>query len=181
VTIQKDATSATTMPIITSEQMDVIVGVLEEIAHLGDFLLALGGQESPLSKVDLQVLALVRNHPKISTSQLADLIHVPALSLSKSFDRLEEAGHILRTRDDADRRRILVEAQSRRTSRRMPHFEVYMQVTQEMTEEERAVMVSVVTKTLKLIRAKVAEQEQTILATLPPQRCKPANADTAGS
>jgi DNA-binding Lrp family transcriptional regulator len=153
---------------ISTEQMTVIVEVLEEIAHLGDFLLALDGQESPFSKVDLQVLALARNHPKISTSQLADLIQVPPLSLSKSFDRLEEAGHIERTRDESDRRRILVEAQSRRTSRRMPLFDVYMQVTREMSDEERRVLVGVVTKTLTLIRAKVEAQELTILATLPP-------------
>ena len=52
------------------------------------------------------LLWLIRNHPGLSLRELAAEERISAPALSGHVDRLEKAGLIGRSRDDADRRRV---------------------------------------------------------------------------
>jgi DNA-binding MarR family transcriptional regulator len=63
-----------------------------------------------LNPTDQRCLGVLIVRGPMTAGRLADHAHVSAGAMTASLDRLEQAGYVRRVRDDADRRRVLVEA-----------------------------------------------------------------------
>jgi DNA-binding MarR family transcriptional regulator len=58
---------------------------------------------------DLRCLDIVQQHRRITAGGLADAAHLTTGAVTAVLDRLERIGYARRVRDDADRRRVMVE------------------------------------------------------------------------
>ena len=68
-----------------------------------------------VTRAQWRTLTAVSRHEGINQGRLADLLEVEPITLCRMIDRLEEAGHVERQRDPADRRawRIVLTERSR--------------------------------------------------------------------
>jgi DNA-binding MarR family transcriptional regulator len=62
-----------------------------------------------LNRTDLRCLDLLDQHAPMSAGALAQAARLSTGAMTFVLDRLESAGYVRRRRDDADRRRVLVE------------------------------------------------------------------------
>lgn len=61
-----------------------------------------------VTRAQWRVLTTLRRHEGSNQGTLADLLEVEPITLCRMIDRLEEAGHVERRRDPADRRAWLI-------------------------------------------------------------------------
>jgi DNA-binding MarR family transcriptional regulator len=63
-----------------------------------------------VAQSDLQCLYALGHHGPATVSELAARVNLTSGAASRMVDRLEAAGHVRRTQDPADRRRVVIEA-----------------------------------------------------------------------
>lgn len=91
---------------------------------------------------DMTALALLDEHGSMGAVELADRLGIRSASATVLVDRLERAGHVERSRDTTDRRRIALTATA--TARRAsldawrPPILAIDEVCRALTEEEKA-------------------------------------------
>jgi len=66
-----------------------------------------------INRTDLRALDILDQRGPMSAGELAEAMHLSSGAITTLVDRLERAGFARRRRDDADRRRVLVEVGSR--------------------------------------------------------------------
>jgi DNA-binding MarR family transcriptional regulator len=76
-----------------------------------------------LSSTDIKALDLSRNEPELTAGRLAELTGLRTSSVTALLDRLERRGMIVRRRDTADRRKVIIEATGAHIVPNQPIFE----------------------------------------------------------
>ncbi len=66
-----------------------------------------------INRTDLRALDILDQRGPISAGELAEAMHLSSGAITTLVDRLERAGYARRRRDEADRRRVLVEVGSK--------------------------------------------------------------------
>ena len=70
-----------------------------------------------VNRTDARVLDLLEEHERLTAGQIAEGAGLTSGAVTGVIDRLERAGYARRVRDDADRRRVIVEKTPRLTER----------------------------------------------------------------
>jgi len=69
----------------------------------------LGAKLLGVNRTDSRCLDLLNQHGRMTAGELATQAELTTGAITGVLDRLERAGHVRRTRDEQDRRRVLVE------------------------------------------------------------------------
>jgi DNA-binding MarR family transcriptional regulator len=67
-------------------------------------------QALDLNRTDMRLLDIIDREGRTTPTRLSELGGLSSGAITTALDRLETAGYVRRTRDDADRRRVFVEA-----------------------------------------------------------------------
>ncbi len=76
-----------------------------------------------VNRTDLRCLDIVSQEGTITAGRLAELAGLTSGAVTAVLDRLERTGYARRQRDEADRRRVLVELTERAHAVLWPHYE----------------------------------------------------------
>lgn len=100
-----------TQPPPSKEVGDEVTGLVRAVyRHAGAVAAEMAGQASELHPTDHNAIRLL-DHAADRPVTVGDLgrdLHLSSASVSEMVDRLERAGFVVRQRDPADRRRVLV-------------------------------------------------------------------------
>jgi DNA-binding MarR family transcriptional regulator len=102
---------------VTEQWLQTVAGV---VLHNAAVAARLG-----LGVNDLQVLGLIQRAGRITPGELARMTGLSTGSITGVTDRLVAAGYATRTRDDADRRKVYLEADPAGIARITEHYEHY--------------------------------------------------------
>ncbi|GGS12564.1 hypothetical protein GCM10010269_59790 [Streptomyces humidus] len=107
-----------------------------------------------LHPTDLQCLnLLVLEREPVTTGRVAELTGLTTGSATRLVDRLEKAGYVVRERDDADRRRVLVATVPERTAQFTRMWERlggdWMPLFEDLADAELAVIVRHMRRTVE--------------------------------
>jgi DNA-binding MarR family transcriptional regulator len=98
---------------VTAESRDVLAAeVLTALAAWQIPVVQLNGliaDRIGMGWTDLQALYVLANHGPATPTELARRVNLTTGSASRMIDRLERAGFVRRSRDDRDRRRVLIQ------------------------------------------------------------------------
>ena len=67
------------------------------------------GRQLGINRTDARCLDVLHQHGRMTAGELAAQTGLTTGAVTGVLDRLERAGHLARTRDEADRRRVLVQ------------------------------------------------------------------------
>lgn len=80
-------------------------------------------EKAGMNARDGQVLGLVQMHGPLTAGQIATMASLPSATVTGVLDRLETIGLVVRGRDPADRRKVIVTADNERMARElMPQY-----------------------------------------------------------
>ena len=103
-------------------------------------------EKAGMNARDGQVLGLVQMHGPLTAGHIASMAGLPSATVTGVVDRLESMGLVVRERDPADRRKVIVTADNERMARElMPQYA-------EQSARLRAVLAAYADGELGLIR-----------------------------
>ena len=87
----------------------VTVDLLRELAASFDALNNAASPHAGLNRTDLRALDIIAMQESLTAGQLAARLKLTTGAITGVLDRLERAGHAVRTHDSGDRRRVVVQ------------------------------------------------------------------------
>ena len=87
----------------------VTVDLLRELAANFDALNNAASPHAGLNRTDLRALDIIAMQESLTAGQLAARLKLTTGAITGVLDRLERAGHAVRTHDSEDRRRVVVQ------------------------------------------------------------------------
>jgi DNA-binding MarR family transcriptional regulator len=94
---------------IKSRRSRVTVDLLRELAANLDALNNAASPHAGLNRTDLRALDIIAMQESLTAGQLAARLKLTTGAITGVLDRLERAGHAVRTHDTEDRRRVVVQ------------------------------------------------------------------------
>lgn len=93
---------------ILDEQIEQCAGRLPVLARAMNCAITTLSQELEVTPAQVKVLLQLSRHDQMSVGAIADALFVSMPAASEIVDRLVDTGHVVRTSDPADRRRVIV-------------------------------------------------------------------------
>jgi DNA-binding MarR family transcriptional regulator len=90
-------------------RLRVTVDLLRELAANFDALNNAASPHAGLNRTDLRALDIIAMQESLTAGQLAARLKLTTGAITGVLDRLERAGHAVRTHDSEDRRRVVVQ------------------------------------------------------------------------
>jgi DNA-binding MarR family transcriptional regulator len=96
--------------------------VMQEFQRALDVLDQRAADQLGLNRTDMQCLELAMGGATLTPGELATAAGLTTGGVTTAIDRLERAGYVTRVRDDADRRRVLVQPTAKAVEQAMGIF-----------------------------------------------------------
>lgn len=127
-------------PIIQDPQARAVMDRLRELAASCDALMNAMSPRMRMNHTDMLTLDLLGLEHTMTAGRLAGRLKLTTGAITGVLDRLEQAGHVVRGRDAADRRKVLVQltAEARRSglSAFRPLAEDFLEVIDQYSDGE---------------------------------------------
>jgi DNA-binding MarR family transcriptional regulator len=91
-----------------------------------------------MNRTDMRCIDLIERAGRMTAGQLGAAAHLSSGATTAALDRLESAGLVRRVRDDADRRRVLVEVTPEVAKAVAPAFEPFVEEGRALAERYSA-------------------------------------------
>ena len=91
-------------------EIETCAGLLPVLARAMNCAITELSQELEVTPAQVKVLLQLARKEQMSVGEIADALYVSMPAASEIVDRLVDTGHVLRTSDPADRRRVIVSA-----------------------------------------------------------------------
>lgn len=155
------------------DEIEACAGLLPVLARAMNCAIAELSQALAVPPGQVKALLQLSRKEQMSVGEIADALHVSMPAASEIVDRLVDTGHVFRTADPADRRRVIVSASSE--SRHVMDQLVELRRSQvrrallRLAPEERPVA----TRALEALIAELASSDE-LRATLNQKSSRPA-------
>jgi DNA-binding MarR family transcriptional regulator len=111
---------------VTDPREDLLTGIELDVRQVIALAILFNyevAEKAGMNARDGQVLGLVQMHGPLTAGQIAAMASLPSATVTGVLDRLEGIGLIVRGRDAADRRKVIVSADNERMARElMPQY-----------------------------------------------------------
>jgi DNA-binding MarR family transcriptional regulator len=106
-------------------------------------------QKLGLNRTDVRCLGIIENQGPLTAGRLAELSGLTTAAVTSILDRLERAGYARRTRDEKDRRQVIVEVTPLMSERAAP---IWGPIGQESEAELSRLSVEELKRLIELFR-----------------------------
>ena len=115
-----------------------------------------------INRTDSQCLDRIARKGEMTPGQLADALGLTAGAITASLDRLEARGFIVRSHDEADRRRVLVRTNPRAHAAVHPLFDGLVRASRELLDTYNTEQLTVIDDFLRHTIAMIRDTGQRI-------------------
>ena len=126
-----------------------------------------------INRTDLSCLDILGQQGPLTAGQLAEAMHLSSGAITTLVDRLERRGYARRLRDDADRRRVLVELTPETEGRALPFyaplFEGTIRLLENRTDQELELMIDFIEKGREMVEHELLKLEAGAAQQDPPR------------
>src|SRR5262245_7214331 len=116
-----------------------------------------------INRTDLRALDILDQRGPLSAGELAEAMHLSSGAITTLVDRLERGGFARRRRDQDDRRRVLIELESKMRTAVEPFYEPLAtgsaQLLERYSDEEIATMVAFMEEGRDMVEAELRRLE----------------------